>query len=147
MEKWERRVKTPLVTADTIIRYNRGIVLVERRNEPHGWALPGGFVEMGESVEQAARREAREETSLDVELIEQFHVYSKPGRDTRFHTVTVVFIADAKSGVLKGQDDAKRAEVFLEATLPERIAFDHREIVGDYFTYVKTGKRPSVSAQ
>ena len=92
-------------------------------------------------------REAKEETSLDIELIEQFHAYSEPGRDPRFHTVTVVFIADAGAGILKGRDDAKKAKVFSETTLPEHIVFDHRQIITDYFHYAKTGKRPSTNAE
>ncbi len=135
--------KTPYVTADIIIRYQNGIVLIERKNEPAGWALPGGFVEIGESVEEAAVREAREETSLEVTLAEQFHVYSKPGRDPRFHTVTVVFIGTG-TGMLKGRDDARRAEVFRPENLPKQIAFDHREIINDYYRYVATGLRPWV---
>jgi 8-oxo-dGTP diphosphatase len=136
-------LKTPYVTVDAIIRYQGGIVLIERKNEPHGWALPGGFVEIGESVEEAAVREAREETSLEVALVEQFYTYSKPRRDPRFHTVTVVFIAIG-AGMLKGSDDARRAEVFLPDNLPAQIAFDHREIINDYFRYIATGMRPRV---
>ena len=134
-------LKTPYVASDIIIRYQDGIVLIERKNEPAGWALPGGFVEIGESVEEAAVREAREETSLDVVLLEQFHVYSKPGRDPRFQTVTVVFIGTG-TGALKGRDDARRAEVFLPDNLPEQIAFDHKEVINDYYRYVATGVRP-----
>jgi ADP-ribose pyrophosphatase YjhB (NUDIX family) len=136
-------LKTPYVTADIIIRYQGGIVLIERKNEPTGWALPGGFVEIGESVEEAAVREAREETSLGVTLVEQFYVYSKPGRDPRFYTVTVVFIG-VGAGALEGRDDARRAEVFGPNNLPEQIAFDHRKIINDYYRYVATGVRPRV---
>jgi len=134
-------IRTPLLTVDIIIRYRDGVVLIERKNPPYGWALPGGFVDIGESLEEAAIREAKEETSLDVTLIEQFHAYSKPDRDPRFHTVTVVFIADGK-GTLKGKDDARKAEVFNEFTLPQMIAFDHRTIIEDYFAYCKSGNRP-----
>jgi 8-oxo-dGTP diphosphatase len=134
-------IKTPLLTVDIIIRYKGGIVLIERKNPPPGWALPGGFVDVGESIEKAAIREAKEETSLDISLIEQFHAYSKPDRDPRFHTVSVVFIGNGE-GVLKGMDDARKAEIFTESTLPEAIAFDHRVIITDYFNYLKSGKRP-----
>jgi ADP-ribose pyrophosphatase YjhB (NUDIX family) len=137
-------IKTPLLTVDIIIRYKDGIVLIERKNPPPGWALPGGFVDVGESVENAAIREAKEETSLDVTLIEQFHAYSKPIRDPRFHTVSVVFIGKGE-GVLKGMDDARRAEIFTENTLPEAIAFDHRVIITDYFNYLRSGKRPGLT--
>ncbi|HON84876.1 MAG TPA: NUDIX hydrolase [Syntrophorhabdaceae bacterium] len=136
-------IKTPLLTIDIIIRYKGGIVLIERKNYPHGWALPGGFVDIGESLEEAAVREAKEETSLDVVLLEQFYAYSKPDRDPRFHTVSVVFIGDGE-GDLRGRDDARKAHVFTEDNLPEQIAFDHRTILYDYFLYTKTGKRPKI---
>ena len=136
-------LKTPYVTVDIIIRHQGGIVLIERKNEPAGWALPGGFVDIGESLEEAAVREAREETSLDVALIEQFYAYSRPERDPRFHTVTVVFVA-LGAGDLEGKDDARRAEVFLPNNLPEQIAFDHRGIIEDYYQYAATGLRPRV---
>jgi ADP-ribose pyrophosphatase YjhB (NUDIX family) len=135
--------KTPLLTVDIIIRYKDGIVLIERKNPPRGWALPGGFVDVGEPIEKAAIREANEETSLDILLIEQFHAYSQPDRDLRFHTVTVVFIADAE-GILTGKDDAKKARVFKKNNLPSAIAFDHRQIIEDYFHYLKSGRKPSV---
>lgn len=134
-------IKTPFLTVDIIIRYQGGVVLIERKNAPSGWAIPGGFVDIGESLEEAAIREAKEETSLDVTLIEQFHAYSKPDRDPRFHTVTMVFIADGQ-GDLKGQDDARKAEVFSEDALPSAIAFDHGQILADYFSYANTGKKP-----
>ena len=136
-----RELKTPFLTIDIIIRYQGGIVMIERKNPPPGWAIPGGFVDIGEPLEDAAVREAKEETSLDVTLIEQFHAYSKPDRDPRFHTVSVVFIADGQ-GTLAGRDDARKAETFKEASLPDRIAFDHAEILADYFRYLRTGKRP-----
>jgi 8-oxo-dGTP diphosphatase len=133
-------IKTPLLTVDIIIRYQKGIVLIERKNPPYGWALPGGFVEVGESLEDAAIREAKEETSLDVRLIEQFHAYSDPRRDPRFHTATIVFLADG-NGIVRGEDDAKKAAVFSEETLPSDIVFDHKEIITDYFNYIKSEKR------
>ena len=136
-------IKTPFLTVDIIIHYEGGIVLIERKNPPLGWALPGGFVDVGESLEEAAIREAKEETSLDITLIEQFHAYSKPGRDPRFHTVTMVFIADG-TGILKGRDDARKAEVFTESTLPVQIAFDHGDIINDYLEYGRTGKKPGI---
>jgi 8-oxo-dGTP diphosphatase len=132
---------TPLLTVDIIIRYGGGIVLVERKNPPPGWALPGGFVEVGESLETAAVREAKEETSLKVTLLEQFHAYSRPDRDPRFHTTSVVFIGEG-TGALKGQDDARQAKVFAADTLPDVIAFDHRQIITDYLEYMNTGCRP-----
>jgi ADP-ribose pyrophosphatase YjhB (NUDIX family) len=134
-------IKTPLLTVDIIIRYQGGVVLIERKNPPPGWALPGGFVDVGEPLGEAAIREAKEETSLEVSLIEQFHAYSEPGRDPRFHTVTVVFIAEG-SGELKGRDDARKAHVFTEGALPMKIAFDHGRIIADYFEYLKSGKKP-----
>ena len=133
---------TPSITADTIIEYGDGIVLIERKNEPYGWAIPGGFVDVGESLERAAVREALEETSLHVELREMLYVYGKPGRDPRGHTVTVVYIGEG-TGRLKGADDAKAARVFTYETLPDNLAFDHREIIADYFTFIQTGQRPA----
>jgi 8-oxo-dGTP diphosphatase len=135
-------IQTPLLTVDIIIRYQDGIVLIERKNPPPGWALPGGFVDVGESLEEAAVREAKEETSLDITLVEQFHAYSKPERDPRFHTVTMVLIADGK-GTLKGRDDARKAEIFMGENLPDQIAFDHGQIIADYFVYLKTGRKPA----
>lgn len=136
-------LKTPFITVDIIIRYDNGLVLIERKNPPFGWALPGGFVDIGESLEEAAVREAKEETTLDVNLVEQFYAYSAPHRDPRFHTITMVFIGDGE-GSLKGRDDARKAEVFTERALPNMIAFDHREIIADYFSYLNTGQKPSV---
>ena len=134
--------RTPLTTVDTIIEISSGgIVLVERKNQPHGWALPGGFVDYGESLETAAMREVKEETCLDVTLVEQFHTYSDPQRDPRHHTVSTVYLAIA-DGVPKGGDDANDAKVFIESELPDPIVFDHSKILTDYFRYKKTGQRP-----
>lgn len=136
-------IRTPYVAVDIIIRYEGGIVLIERRNPPHGWALPGGFVEIGETLEEAAIREAKEETSLDLVNLEQFYAYSDPKRDPRFHVISVVFIAEGY-GTLRGRDDARRAEVFKIDSLPESLAFDHRRIIDDFIMYQKTGLRPSL---
>ena len=136
-------IQTPHVTVDIIIEYQDGVVLVERKNPPFGWAIPGGFVDIGESLEKAALREAKEETSLDVTLMDQFHAYSDPGRDTRFHTVSIVFVGKGK-GVLEGRDDAKKASVFSGKDLPQNIAFDHKKILQDYFRFKKEGKRPDI---
>jgi 8-oxo-dGTP diphosphatase len=123
----------PLLTVDIIVELGveRRVVLVRRRNPPLGWALPGGFVDRGETVEEAARREALEETSLHVDLLRQFHVYSDPGRDPRGHTVSVVFIARAE-GEPVGADDAAEAKAFARDALPEPLAFDHDQILEDY---------------
>lgn len=124
--------KNPLLTVDLIIEHEGGIVLIKRKNPPSGWALPGGFVDYGESLEAAAVREAKEETCLEVELIRQFHTYSDPGRDPRYHTVTTVYIARARGDVRAG-DDAKEVGIFQKDNLPTPIVFDHREILEDYF--------------
>jgi 8-oxo-dGTP diphosphatase len=134
--------RSPLPTVDIIIEVaGGGVVLIERKNPPHGWALPGGFVDYGESLEDAAVREATEETSLEVQLIEQFYTYSDPSRDSRHHTISAVYIATAQ-GVPKGADDAKTAKVFAAGQLPQPIVFDHPRILSDYFTYKRTGRRP-----
>ena len=125
--------RNPTPTVDLIIELKgRGIVLIRRKNPPFGWALPGGFVEYGESLEMAAIREAREETSLDVELIRQFHTYSDPGRDARQHTISTVFLAEAQSDPAAA-DDAKEVGVFTRESIPGNLAFDHGEILKDYF--------------
>jgi 8-oxo-dGTP diphosphatase len=111
---------------------SRSVVLVRRKNEPLGWALPGGFVDYGETVEAAAAREAHEETGLTLSELRQFGAYSDPRRDPRGHTLSVVFIAKAV-GSPKGGDDAAVARVFSEDNLPEDIVFDHRTIIEDYF--------------
>ncbi len=124
--------RNPFPTVDIIIEVEGGIVLIERKNPPSGWAIPGGFVDYGEAVEAAAVREAREETGLEVELTELLGVYSDPTRDPRFHTISTVFVARA-SGRPVADDDAADAGIFTRNTLPEDIAFDHREILEDYF--------------
>ncbi len=126
--------RNPFPTVDIVIEVDdAGIVLIKRKNPPHGWAIPGGFVDYGESVEEAAVREAKEETALDVELVRLLGVYSDPDRDPRFHTVSTVFVARA-SGTPVGQDDAAEARVFTRDNLPDDLAFDHRSILDDYFS-------------
>lgn len=122
----------PLITVDIIIRHKGGIVLIERAHEPFGWSIPGGFIDFGETVEQAAKREAKEETNLDITIERQFHVYSDLKRDPRgTHSITVVIIANGK-GTLKAGDDTKDANVFsLDQPLP-KLAFDHNKILQDY---------------
>jgi 8-oxo-dGTP diphosphatase len=123
----------PIPTVDLIIELKeRGIVLIQRKNPPPGWALPGGYVDYGESLEEAAVREAREETSLDVKLVRQFHSYSDPSRDPRQHTITTVFIGRAE-GEPAAADDAKEVGVFSREDLPRDLAFDHEQILRDYF--------------
>ncbi|MBP7794737.1 MAG: NUDIX domain-containing protein [Candidatus Saccharicenans sp.] len=132
--------KHPLPTVDLIIETRlpdgrTGLVLIERKNPPPGWALPGGFVEYGETLEEAAVREAREETSLEVRLVQQFHTYSDPSRDPRFHTISTVFIATA-IGLPLGGDDAGQARVFSREELTFPLAFDHSQILKDYFSWL-----------
>lgn len=124
--------RNPVPTVDIIIEVEGGIVLIERKNPPHGWAIPGGFVDYGETVEAAAVREAKEETGLDVHLKKLFGVYSDPSRDPRHHTISTVFVASA-TGLPVADDDAAAAGVFTQDTLPDDIVFDHREILADYF--------------
>ena len=124
----------PIPTVDIIIEIeNSKVILIKRKNPPYGWAIPGGFVDRGESLEEAAAREAREETSLEVGNLRQLHTYSAPDRDPRFHTITTVFTANA-SGRPKAEDDAIEIGVFGEKELPDNIVFDHRKILADYFS-------------
>lgn len=117
---------------DIIIEMDGGIVLIKRKNPPQGWAIPGGFVDYGESVEEAAVREAKEETGLDVADLSQFHVYSNPSRDRRVHTISTVFIARGK-GTPAAADDAVDIGIFTQDKLPRNLAFDHPKILRDYF--------------
>ena len=131
-----RQIEThqhPSPTVDIIIEMNRGgIILIKRKNPPFGWALPGGFVDYGESLEEAAIREAREETSLDITLTSQFHTYSDPQRDPRKHTISTVYLATA-DGTPVAADDAQEIGIFTREKLPLTLAFDHEKIVTDYF--------------
>jgi len=128
----KKHKETPKLTVDIIIRMGEGVVLIERENAPFGWAIPGGFVDYGETLEEAARREAKEETCLELDNLRQFHAYSDPSRDPRGHTVSVVFTAEGK-GIPKAATDAKGIGVFTQDSLPREIAFDHRKILKDYF--------------
>lgn len=129
------RPVTPSVAADIIIeltdRPGRPIVLIERLNPPHGWAIPGGFVDVGETVEAAAIREAYEETGLNVTLKALLGCYSRPDRDARGHTVSLVYVAEAQ-GQPRAQDDAKDFVICTLDELPQPLAFDHDKIVADY---------------
>ena len=129
--KLVEKYRNPFPTVDIIIELEGGIVLIRRKNPPYGWALPGGFVDYGESLEAAAIREAKEETSLDVELISQLGAYGDPDRDPRQHTITVVFVARA-TGIPKASDDAQDIAVFDADSLPDSLAFDHGRILKDY---------------
>jgi 8-oxo-dGTP diphosphatase len=137
--------RNPAPTVDIIIELldspHRPIVLIERKHPPYGWALPGGFVDYGESVEMAAIREALEEVSLTVELVEQFQVYSDPDRDPRQHTIGIVFIATAKGKPIAA-DDAKNVGVFHLWEVPSPLCFDHARILADYRRYRDYGQRP-----
>ena len=129
--------KTPYLTTDGIIELYeedifKGIVLIERKNEPRGLALPGGFVDVGESVEDALIREMKEETHLDVQITQLLGIYSDPNRDPRFHTASAVFIAKAE-GQPRGGDDAKEAKVYALEEIPmDLLVFDHSDILKDY---------------
>jgi ADP-ribose pyrophosphatase YjhB (NUDIX family) len=132
-----KKYKNPLPTVDIIIELDAGngrpgIVIIKRKNPPYGWALPGGFVDYGESLEQAAIREAKEETSLDIELQYQMHTYSDPKRDPRKHTISTVFVARAKGNPV-ARDDALEIKVVSRDALNFPLAFDHEKMLADYF--------------
>lgn len=134
---------TPSLAADAIIelidRPGRPIVLIERAHPPLGWAIPGGFVDVGETVEQAATREAREETGLEVRLTALLGIYSDPSRDPRGHTVTAVYVAEAV-GAPNAADDARHCQIFLPDDLPQPLAFDHAQVLDDYRQFRATGR-------
>ncbi|HTY53804.1 MAG TPA: NUDIX hydrolase [Candidatus Binataceae bacterium] len=136
------RPTCPLIAADVIIELDGRLVLIERKNFPHGWAIPGGFVDVGEPVEVAAVREALEETSLEVELRALLGIYSRPDRDPRGHTVTAVYIGTGR-GTPKAADDAKNLGLFALDHLPSPLAFDHAEILADYSRFLRTGEYPA----
>ncbi len=149
MVKANFRPVTPLLAADAIIELTdddnqTGIVLIERKNPPYGWAIPGGFVDVGETVEQAAIREAKEEVCLDVKLQCLLGLYSDPARDTRGHTATAIYIATA-TGTPTAADDAKTVAVFNLNALPTELAFDHAKVLQDYLRYKKSKKVKSLT--
>lgn len=134
--------RNPVPTVDIIIEVGTEIVLIKRKNPPYGWALPGGFVDYGESYETAAVREAEEETGLAVKNLQQFRTYSDPDRDPRQHTASTIFIAQADKKPTAG-DDAAEAELFTRKTLPD-LVFDHEKIISDYFAFKKQHSKNSL---
>lgn len=137
----EKKQRNPVPTVDIIIEIKRedgqeGIVLIKRKNPPYGWAIPGGFVDYGESLAEAAIREAKEETSLDIQLKCQLHTYSDPNRDLRQHTISTVYVATAQ-GRPKAQDDAQEIGIFTREEINFPLAFDHLKILTDYFEQKK----------
>lgn len=127
------RYRNPFPAVDIIIEIDQGIVLIQRKNPPYGWAIPGGFVDYGESLEAAAVREAKEETTLDIEIVSLLGVYSDPARDPRQHTISTVFQAKAKGGLPCASDDALEIGIFNRDTVPDDLAFDHDRILCEYF--------------
>lgn len=121
----------PFPTVDIIIELDNRIILIKRKNPPHGWALPGGFVDYGESLESAAMREAKEETNLEIYNLQLLGCYSEPGRDSRMHTISTVYIAQA-TGIPQADDDADELELFYPDDLPTPLCFDHSKILSDY---------------
>jgi 8-oxo-dGTP diphosphatase len=134
-----KQYRNPFPTVDIIIEINGCIVLIERKNPPHGWALPGGFVDYGESLEDAAQREAREETSLEIFDLRLLGCYSDPSRDARMHTISTVFMAKG-SGIPRAADDAANLALFTLEELPATLCFDHARILADYAAIVGTSR-------
>lgn len=137
--------RTPLLTVDVIVELSdqpvRPVVLIERQNPPLGWALPGGFVDVGETVANAAVREAREETGLQVVLVQLLGCYSDPARDPRGHTASIVYVARAQGMPVAG-DDARAVAVFAVGRLPQTLVFDHAQILADYVIWRERGRLP-----
>lgn len=140
--------RNPKPTVDVLIEIDSGIVLIERKNPPHGWAIPGGFVDEGEPLEEAAVREMKEETSLDVVLTDLLYIYSDPRRDARHHTVTAVYVGrPARSDARPSAgDDAANLRIVDPANPPQPLAFDHARVLADYLEYKRTGKKPDPQA-
>ncbi len=127
--------KGPFLTVDGIIEIDKKILLIERKNPPLGWALPGGFVDVGESIETAVKREVEEETNIKTKSLKFFKVYSEPNRDPRFHTVSCVFIIEPENKDFLASSDAKNAKLFSKKEIEKlKIAFDHKKILKDYFS-------------
>jgi ADP-ribose pyrophosphatase YjhB (NUDIX family) len=132
------RYRNPLPAVDIIIEFEeKGLVLIQRQKPPYGWALPGGFVEYGESLEEAAVREAQEETGLEVRLLGQLHTYSAPDRDPRQHVISTVFVAQGQ-GIPQAASDARSLAIFSPDNLPLNLSFDHSRILQDYLKVRKT---------
>jgi 8-oxo-dGTP diphosphatase len=131
-----KQYRNPFPTVDIIINVPGGIILIERKNPPFGWALPGGFVDYGESLEAAAIREAREETSLEVSDLRLVGCYSDPKRDSRMHTISSVYAAKGE-GIPRAADDAADLRIFRLDALPQQLCFDHARIVADYREIIK----------
>ncbi len=140
--------RNPDPTVDIIIalrdRPHQPIVLIERKNPPHGWAIAGGFVDYGERLEDAARREAAEETGLQVQLLDLLGIYSDPSRDQRLHTISAVYMAEAV-GEPQADDDAKAVGIFTAWEMPSELCFDHAQILADYWHYRTYGIRPPIN--
>jgi len=145
----KRRPVTPCIAVDIIIEMvdhaDCPIILIERKYTPLGWAIPGGFVDVGETLEQAAIREAKEETDLDVQLTELLGIYSDPNRDVRGHTISPVYIARA-TGIPSAQDDAANLLICDPRYPPGKLAFDHQKILDDYLHFKTTGEKPKVGS-
>jgi len=133
-----KQYRNPFPTVDIIIETAPGIVLIERKNPPYGWALPGGFVDYGECLEDAAIREAKEETSLDIYALRLVGCYSDPARDARMHTISTVFAAKS-NGTPIAADDAASLKIFPLNSLPEQLCFDHASILKDYIIKKENG--------
>ncbi|MCU0651025.1 MAG: NUDIX hydrolase [Candidatus Omnitrophica bacterium] len=141
MDYIHNKLKSPYLTVDAIIEHRGGIVLIKRSNPPFGWAIPGGFVDYGESLEDAARREVKEETNLEISGLKQLHTYSDPSRDPRFHTVTTVFCAKGKGKAVAGDDAAGICIVSPKQIKDMDCAFNHKDVLTDYLKF-KAGKDP-----